>query len=473
MSSLKPLHWVGIGLGLGLALYLIYFQLQYFGNISFLGALLALEAIVACLWKYRQRFFVLLLVAFLLAGMNVPLHSAGTSGRWVVLAVGALVGFIIWTKTPNRPFRSIHLIGFFCVCTAFVSASISPFPDVAFPKALSLLLLFLYCASGARLAVLGREDRFFHGLLLGSEIAVFVTAACYFGGVNFWGNPNSVGGAMSIGPFPILLWGWLTSDGPIVKGRRLVALLLSVYLVHVSLARAGMVSVLLVTLIFCVCLHQYKLLVKIAALALLAISVGGMLAPESLNTQLGDLKDAVLYKGHKEQGVLGSRRGPWDESIASIKEHPWFGTGFGTSPTGENAEVGYGRFSSSAEENREHGSSYMSIVEWVGLLGVLPFIALVAVTVSNVWKVCAWMRRTADPNHYSIPLAMVVLAGLIHASFEDWLFAVGSYPCLFFWVFAFVLADILPDAAVVPAAGGVSRASRSVPADFGAVVPNR
>ncbi len=473
MSSLKPLHWVGIGLGLGLALYLIYFQLQYFGNISFLGALLALEAIVACLWKYRQRFFVLLLVAFLLAGMNVPLHSAGTSGRWVVLAVGALVGFIIWTKTPNRPFRSIHLIGFFCVCTAFVSASISPFPDVAFPKALSLLLLFLYCASGARLAVLGREDRFFHGLLLGSEIAVFVTAACYFGGVNFWGNPNSVGGAMSIGPFPILSWGWLTSDGPIVKGRRLVALLLSVYLVHVSLARAGMVSVLLVTLIFCVCLHQYKLLVKIAALALLAISVGGMLAPESLNTQLGDLKDAVLYKGHKEQGVLGSRRGPWDESIASIKEHPWFGTGFGTSPTGENAEVGYGRFSSSAEENREHGSSYMSIVEWVGLLGVLPFIALVAVTVSNVWKVCAWMRRTADPNHYSIPLAMVVLAGLIHASFEDWLFAVGSYPCLFFWVFAFVLADILPDAAVVPAAGGVSRASRSVPADFGAVVPNR
>ena len=61
---------------------------------------------------------------------------------------------------------------------------------------------------------------------------------------------------------------------------------------------------------------------------------------------------------------------------------------------------------------------------------------------------------------------MVVLAGLVHASFEDWLFAVGSYPCLFFWVFAFVLADILPDAAVVPAAGGVSRASRSVPAGF-------
>src|SRR5208282_3917237 len=102
-----------------------------------------------------------------------------------------------------------------------------------------------------------------------------------------------------------LLWGWLTSDGPQVKGRRLVALLLCVYLVHFSIARAGMVSVMLVTVIFCVCLHQYKLLVKIAAVALFVTSVSGMLAPETLNTQLANLKDAILYKGHQEQGVLG------------------------------------------------------------------------------------------------------------------------------------------------------------------------
>jgi hypothetical protein len=68
---------------------------------------------------------------------------------------------------------------------------------------------------------------------------------------------------------------------------------------------------------------------------------------------------------------------------------------------------------------------------------------------------------------------MVVLAGLVHASFEDWLFAVGSYLCLLFWVFAFMLVDILPDAAVVPATGAVSRISRPLPAGFGAVVSNR
>src|SRR5208283_5043635 len=127
-----------------------------------------------------------------------------------------------------------------------------------------------------------------------------------------------------------------------------------------------------------------------------------------------------------------------------------FGTGYGTSPTGEDPGFDYGVVASSTQTLREHGSSYMTIAEWVGLLGGLPFVALLAVTASNVWRVCAWMQRTADPRHYSIPLAMVVLAGLVHAAFEDWLFAVGYYVCVYFWIFAFLLADLVPDADVVP-----------------------
>ncbi|MGB7864482.1 MAG: hypothetical protein WCF74_13905, partial [Candidatus Sulfotelmatobacter sp.] len=47
--------------------------------------------------------------------------------------------------------------------------------------------------------------------------------------------------------------------------------------------------------------------------------------------------------------------------------------------------------------------------------------------------------------HYAIPFAMVTVAGLIHAAFEDWLFAAGSYLCLFFWVLAFLLVDLASD----------------------------
>jgi O-antigen ligase len=447
--------------------------LQYFSDVTFLGGVLLLEVIIASLWNYGQRFFILLMITFVWAGMDVPLQGAGTVGRWVVLAAGALVGCNVWIRAPHRPFQSIHLIAFFCVCAAFVSATVSSFMQMASLKALSLALLFLYCAAGARLAVLGREDRFFRVVVSGSEIAVYITAICYFGlGRSIWGNPNSLGAAMSIGVFPILLWGWLTSDRPVVKVRRLVALLLCAYLVWFSMARAGMASVILVSVIFCVCLHHYKLLVKMVALSLFLFAVIGMWAPETLNNRLGDFKDAVLYKGHKEEGVMGSRWTPWEKSIASIKEHPLFGTGYGTSPTGESPGLNIGNMSTTAATEREHGSSYITIAEWVGLFGVLPFVVLLAMTVANVWKVCAWMNRTADPSHYSIPLAMVMVSGLCHASFEDWLFAVGSYICVYFWVFAFLLADLVPAAVVVPASA-VSLSARPLTDGFGAIAPKR
>jgi O-antigen ligase len=473
VNSLKPMQWVGIALGVSLVLVIVYSHLQYFGDVTFLGGVLLLEVLIICLWNYDQRFFLLLMIAFVWAGMPIPLQGSWTAGRWAVLSAGAFVGYVVWMKAPRRPFGLQHLIAFCCVFTAFVSATVSQYVQMASLKAASLLILFLYCAAGARSAVLGREDRFFRGLLWGSEIVVYGVAICYLGlGKNIFGNPNALGAAMSIGLFPVLLWGWLTTAGLGVRLRRLSALLLCTYLVFFSMSRAGMVSTGIVTLIFCVCLRQYRLLVKGVAMVLFLFAVTGMIAPGTLSRKVGDLEDAILYKGHRQEGILGSRTSPWQKSIESIKEHPWFGTGYGTSPTGEDPGLSFGTTSSSAETEREHGSSYITIAEWVGLLGIVPFIALLAVIAWNVWTVCVWMHRTADPRHYSIPLAMVVLSSLVHASFEDWLFAVGSYEAVYFWVFAFLLADLVPSA-VVPVADIALRSRHAWPAAFGAVAPNR
>jgi O-antigen ligase len=233
-----------------------------------------------------------------------------------------------------------------------------------------------------------------------------------------------------------------------------------------------MVSMIVVTLVFCLGLRQYKLLAKVAVFTLALAAIVGMFSPATLNRSLSEFKDAALYKGHKEEGVLGSRRKPWDDSIASIKQHPWFGTGYGTSPTGDDPGLGFGRFASSAETLREHGSSYITIAEWVGLLGVLPFALLLAFTVANLWRVCAWMNRTSNPRHYAIPLAMVVLAGLVHSSFEDWLFAVGAYASVYFWFSAFVLGDLVPQRAVLQGSPILARAPAAA-AGFAPLVPHR
>jgi O-antigen ligase len=275
---------------------------------------------------------------------------------------------------------------------------------------------------------------------------VWLTAIAYFGlGSQFWGNPNSLGVAMSVGAFPILLWGWFTSEPGLARWRRLLGLLVCTFLSFFSLERAGMVAIAALTLAFCFCIRQYKLLMKVALLALGAIGVIGMVKPAALSEVAVSIQDAILYKGgHKEEGVLGSRRAPWEKTISNIKQNPWFGTGYGTSPTGEDIGFGSGTYSSSAETAREHGSSYMTIFEWMGLLGVLPFVLLMGLNVFHILKVGLWLHRTGLASHYSVPLAMVLFAGFIHASFEDWMFAPGSYFCVYFWTLAFILTDLLP-----------------------------
>jgi O-antigen ligase len=448
MTSDKILRGAAIFLGLLLAAYMLRSGIGRFANVTFLGGLLFLEILLACIWKYEQRFFLLTILAFVWAGVALPLQQAWTAARWAVLATGALVGLIVWIRKAHARFSAFHLVALFCAGSAFISATVSPLPQMAALKALSLFLLFLYGAGGARVAVFGREKRFFRGLLLGCEFIVYTTAIAYFGlGKPFWGNSNSLGAAMSMGAFPILFWGWFTSEPGLVRWRRLGAVLLCAFLSFFSLARAGMAAIGLVTIAFCFCLRQYKLLMKVALLTLGLVAAIGMVNPTVLSESATSVRDSVLYKGHKEEGVLGSRRTPWEKTVSSIKEHPWFGTGYGTSLT-EDTVVGFGKYSSTANTSREHGSSYMTIVEWVGLLGMLPFAALLALNGSQVAKVGLWLRRTGYASHYSVPLAMVLLAGFIHAAFEDWMFAVGSYPAIFFWSFSFILVDLLPPFAV-------------------------
>ena len=452
--------------------YLAYSHLGYFSNVSFLGGVLLLQVVVVCLWNYAARFFPFVMIVFMWAGMNVPLQSTWTAGRWMVLAAGTGVGVVLWLRTPSPHFGTLHLVALSCVSAAFVSASLSPYPKMAFLKALSLLLLFTYCSAGARLAVFGRGIRFFQGLLLGCEIVVYGTAACYFVlGKQVWGNPNSLGAAMSIGVFPILLWGWRVSELAVLRRRRLIALLGCVYLIFFSGARAGMAAMVIVSLLFCFCLRQYRLMAQVTMLFLALIAVKGVLGPESLDKQAADAKDSILYKGHKAEGVLGSRKAPWEATMAGFRDHPYFGTGYGTSPTGEDPGA-IAQFSSSAETSREHGSSYMTIAEWVGLIGVLPFALLLGTTAFNVGRVGVWLRRTPDPHHFAVPLAAVLVAGFVHAGFEDWLFAVGAYPCVFFWVFAFILNDLVPANAAVPVRQVVPGVPHRV-TDWRTLAPNR
>ena len=441
------------------AAYSVVFRPAYFSNSDDLATLLFLQVLLAAIWNYRARFFPLLLAVFLWAGMVLPLNVAWTSGRWIVLAVGALVGLIVYARDQRYSFATFHLMAVFCVLAALVSAAVSAYPNLAFLKATSLLLLFLYGSTGARLAVMGREASFFSTLLLGCELLVYLTAISYFIlRSEIFGNPNSMGAVMGVAAVPLLLWGILVSQRPTTRWRRTFAFALALLLLFSSYARAGIAGAVVSCILLCLALRRYGLMLRGLGLALALAAFVAAVVP--LHQQPSEsLASAFVYKGERGDGILASRRPIWDETVSSIQEHPWFGSGFGTSPTSSEVVQQPANFASLRQASREHGNSYLAITEWVGLVGDIPFFALVVSIIVNVGRVLAQTRRTGNVFSPAVPLAGVLAAGLVHAAFEDWLFAVGYYLCIFFWALAFMMVDALPVTALSPesAAEGTPR----------------
>jgi O-antigen ligase len=314
-------------------------------------------------------------------------------------------------------------------------------------KVLSLFLLFLYGAAGARL-VLRAPDRFFRGLLLVCEISVYLSAFSYMVlGDEVWGNVNSLGAVEGVVAAPLLLWGAMVGTERNLRLRRAGACLGALCLVYFSVSRAAMLAAAVSMLALLIGLRRQKLVVQGLIGAACVVAITAIAVPRHFDQLNDSILTGVIYKGHREKGLLGSRLTPWQETMQVIQEHPYFGSGFGTSVSGDKPFGEASTFSSTSQTNREHGSSYLAITEWVGLLGILSFAPLIFLMIRAVVRVFLWLRRTGNVSHYSVPLMMVLIAGLTHAVFEDWLFAVGYYLTVLFWSFAFLLMDLVPESA--------------------------
>jgi O-antigen ligase len=404
-----------------------------------------LELLCAAIWMYRQVFLPLTLVAFLFAGTGLAIGGGWTVARWVFLGVGAAVGSVLMLKERGHRFGLFHAIALFATLVALASAAVSRYPELAVLKALSLLLLFAYGASGARLAVAGREQHFFTGLLAGCQIFVGTLAVTYLLGREVMGNPNSLGAVTAVAGAPILLWGALLDESPWVHRRHVAMYAVCMYLVFHSHARAGIGAALITCGLMCLALRKYKLFVQGLGAALILTASIAIVQPAAFSNMIDAFSTSVVYKSHDPaQGFLASRESPWQAALDSINHNFWFGTGFGTTDNGQNATQSIDQFSTGQGVTSENGSSYLAIVEWVGMLGGLPFLVVLLAILGKVFRTVLWMFKTGNPCHPAVPIAMVMVAGLVHAAFEDWLFAPGYYLCVFFWSMAFVLVDVAP-----------------------------
>ena len=450
-------------------LYAAQIRPAYFTNLDFLGGVLLLEIMLFAIWHYEKFFFAMLMLSFLWAGSNFPLASAGEAVRWFFLGFGALVGVAKWGKMERRHhFSAIHFAALLCVLSAAVSSMVSSRTETSLLKSLSLFLLFLYCSCGARVAMANSKPAFFRGILTACEVVSYLSALLYLLGVEVYGNPNSLGAVMGVVIVPVLLWGVLVSEDRNVRQRRGIALGLATYLLFFSYCRSGILASAIAATVLCVVLRRQQLFLKGAFVMVFLLTVVAVAQPSKFDALVSSFTADVIYKGKPaEEGVFGSRKSPWKETVDVIRESPWFGSGFGTDMV-EGLTTWDSEFRTLEGSNREHGNSYLALLQYVGLAGVVPFAVLLALVLTLIVRTCRLIRRTADARTYALPLVLVCIAGLVHAFFEDWLFAVGYYLTVFFWIFVFLLQDLQPQSAEASGvyAGHGTRASlapRAIP----------
>jgi O-antigen ligase len=420
----------------------------YFANTTYLGAILALQIAFVGLTHYEEVFFPLLMGTFLWAGSSLPFFGTGMALRWLFLGVGALGGFVIWIKSPRpRHFGSFHLVASLCVLSALVSAIVSEVPRTALLKVVSLFLLFLYASSGARVAIAGRQHKFMNGLVLACEALVYFAVACYALGYSVFGNPNALGAIIGVAVIPVLLWAAMVAETRGLRQRRFLALALCGGLLYVANSRASILGAMAVVLVFTIALRHQRLLLQCAFVSLFFLTVMAVVNPSHMDELYSSFTGRVVFKeSGTHHGLLGSRLSPWADTLSVVKRHPWFGSGFGTSELGDlRPDIGSSSVYTLEGTNREHGNSYLALAEYMGALGSVPFVVLLFMLLRLLIRILGWMRRTGNPYHYCIPFALIAIAGLVHACFEDWLFAVGSYLCVFFWVSVFLLIDLAPE----------------------------
>ncbi len=408
---------------------------------ALLGGIAGVVILGLLLLRYESRIYAAVLISFLWAGTFVPFQSAGTVGRWVVLAAAAVFGVILAVRRGWMKFEVFHFSAALAVIMAGASVYDSVNSSLAGPKAASLAMLFLYCSVGLRISFRSGEQLFMHRFALVCEGLVWFTAVQSFVlGRAFFGNPNSLGAVMSVVLFPVILWSTLTPAArPEVQWRRTASLLLAGYYVFQSGSRASIASLLVASTLLLWALRRHRLLANGFIALFLIVATVELFSPGRVE----DVVTGVVYKQSGERDLLQSRRSVWNQTVAIIEKRPFLGSGFGTSV--ENAgftKSGIATFSRS--EEMEHGSSYLSMVAWLGLLGCLPFIALMAMLVSRMTRAYLWMRRTGNAYHAIVPITAVLTAALLNAVFEDWLLAVGYYLSIVFWTFAFLLMDLVP-----------------------------
>lgn len=352
--------------------------------------------------------------------------------RWVVLGFAAFVGiFRMMSAQPPRRFMVHDLPALLFLGLCLSSATYSEDPALTMQRAVSLVFLYLAVFWMGWDCVNRHDEESILRLLLISAAVIYGASAVYSFFPDAWQtdgrfrgvlpNPNSIGLLTAI-YLPLLLWAWR-------KHRSvwtLLLLTLAVTALVLSQSRNGALSA-AVALAFLASRIRTSSLVAAAVIVLPVVTI------IYFSTDLKLLIESVpvIERFTEEVGddFSSGRLQSWKSVLSQIEARPLMGYGFGVDAIGL-MEIGSGRNQSLGAHN-----TYLSALYQTGIVGAgLTFGPLFALLISSLRKSRIW--KGVQQEHV---LQAVLIAGLMSAIFETWMFAVGNAFAFPFWICVMML----------------------------------
>ena len=388
------------------------------------SAQISQPTVIRSRWGLERYLPLVLFLGFFFPNTRiVPLNSLMLSLRWPVLLLVCGASVLLLSRKGwgiPRP-HGAGLAFLFCFSIFAVLTLFSANVVLAMAKLAVIVAFVVFCLLFFG-NVRSREEALAIVWPLIVAIAVHSWASLTLGrfypqfGFGFRGymtNPNGLGLFLAVFGLPATVFAVQSvrrQQEQIFYG---LTLLVQVYLVVASGSRtASAIMVLVLGLSFWRWRRfQGK---HVIALKLLVIFLGLLLLP--LQTQR---IRAFAYKYPTASNILASRTEFWEDTREAIRENPWMGAGFGIQEKEAGAELGI--TTNYRLRRGEQGSTYLGMVEEVGILGATPFFFMLFVLGTRAGFVLMLSR---DPLR--LFLARVVVAGMIWGASENYLLFLGN-----------------------------------------------
>ena len=118
----------------------------------------------------------------------------------------------------------------------------------------------------------------------------------------------------------------------------------------------------------------------------------------------------------------------YSDRISGIVEKPVYGWGYGIKPKLHTIYTDPEKMN-----DTEKGNSFLAFIEEVGLLAGVMYLVILCMLLFQCARHTSYRAGTKRGIESAILLG-IILAGVVHANFESWLFYFGSFISNYFWL---------------------------------------